>query len=164
MYDTLREIADTVMRQTGLRFSDVAQYCEKFTARAQKISNETGMTIVETLQYMIDFHVSEIVIQKKTSQPVAFQLSPATADAILTLIVQNFNMSNLKYSTYRKQKIREAEYSKQAGGKKMTIAHRARHDKAKEVKQTTEDLAAVAGALGIEIKTTSYYLNSEFLY
>ena len=164
MYETLSEIANELMAATGIRFSDLHQLQVKVSEAIFRYSQDNNITASEAAAALSISPTTVTILQKKTGQTVRVIASANVIEQICKLSQNAISLSDLKYTTYRAIQTRQGNYHRTRTGKKLTIAHKRRHDKAKEVFQQTNSQAEAAAALGINLKTLPHYLNSDFLY
>lgn len=138
--DKMIHCADIIMAETGCRFSDVAQV-------AAKISEQEPPN-----NYVI-------IIQKKTKKPALVAVTETLLQTVAYIIENNLKIERLSYTTMRARKIKNYEFGKIQGRKKLTITSKYRHNKAK-----TLNNEEVMIRLGINEKTANIYKNSDFLF
>lgn len=152
MYQELSEIATKVMEETGLRFSDVAQLCEKLMQTATETADQDGK-------------VSIAIVQQKTKYPVRVRVSVSHVRELIKCLMSGYEMSDLKYTTYRNYCKRNGLVCRRENAKNDTIAHAGRHRKAHEIgkayKEEQAAKAAIAVQLGVKLKTATTYQTSK---
>lgn len=164
MYETLSNIANRLMAETGIRFSDLPQLQLKVTTLIYNYAADKDISFWAAASELQSEDSFVTLIQQKTKQSVVIQVTATVLQEVEKMTQYTLKLSDLKYTTYRAIQTKCGNYHKTRTGKKLTIAHKKRHDKAKEVFEETNSEAEAAAALGISLKTLPHYLNSDFLY
>lgn len=164
MYEILSDIANALMQETGIRFSDLHQLQVKVSEIIFRYAQDNNISLSEAAEELQSIETSATIVQKKTSQPVTIKVTATVLNEINKTNLYGISLYELKYTTYRAIQTRQGNYHRTRTGKKLTIAHKRRHDKAKQVFQQTNSEAEAASALGINLKTLPHYLDSDFLY
>ncbi len=148
-----------VQSDLGIRFSDTQQLCERVKLRLITIANSNFSGDVQAAIQAWDFvGVELIVVQQKTGRPVAVNVSRALAGLVYTALLDVPIGFWVNYKWYYRYLLRENAYYYPGSLGKAIVTHKGRHEVADRVYRDSNDVVAVAAALGVSRSTAEYYL------
>lgn len=160
MNTILTQICSTVQMETGCRFSDWAQVCEKTRQRIEQAMITEYLHLYQAVDYVATTPTQITITQQKTKKIAVINVTKELAMAVAQLVELGLDPNNLNYHTYLRRKKEAGGYICTNGRRKRVVGHMHRHAQAKRIYNNTGSIEEVQKVLGVTAEVASHYINS----